>query len=97
MIDGRRDFAGRGKDWGTQLISRDGVPVKQEEVPLLDVTVGDGKYRLMQYPNGELVAYRHGERWQSLLGNNLVLALVQEIQRLREELERVKGGPLPTV
>ncbi len=95
MIDGRRDFEGRGKDWGTPLISRDGVPVRQEEVPLLDVTVGDGKYRLMQYPNGELVAYRHGERWRSLLGDNLVLALAQEIERLRAELEWARGKPLP--
>ena len=54
--------------------------------PLLDVTVVGGKYRVVQEANGILYALRHGEPWRGLSGDNLVLALAQEVRALREKL-----------
>lgn len=53
----------------------------------LDVIVGDGKYRVVFFKDGRLVAYRHEstEVWRNLTGDGLVLALCQKIRRLEEE------------
>ena len=53
---------------------------------LLDVTVGDGKYRLVQGPSGGIRVFCHGEEWRNLTGNGFVLALGYEVQRLRDYL-----------
>lgn len=58
--------------------------------PLLDVTVADGKYRVVQEADGILYALRYGEPWRALAGDNLVLALAQEVQALREKLAAVE-------
>lgn len=46
----------------------------------LQATVGDGKYTVTFYKNGELSASRHGQEcWRNLTGDGLVLAMLQEI------------------
>lgn len=49
------------------------------------LTVADQKYRL-EYNQGKMTAYRHGERWQNLTGNNLVYALASELIEARADL-----------
>jgi hypothetical protein len=53
---------------------------------LLNITVADGKYTLIQTGQGQLKALRHGEEWRDLTGDNLILALGQEIEQLRNDL-----------
>jgi len=50
---------------------------------LLRVTIGDGKYTIVQDHNGELKALRHNEEWRDLIGDNLILTMAQEIEKLR--------------
>lgn len=47
----------------------------------LDVTVGDGKYRVVMPRGGGLRALRYGEEWRSCTGDGLILALAQEIRK----------------
>lgn len=54
--------------------------------PLLSVTVAGGKYTVIQDERGHLKALRYGEPWRDLVGDNLVLALAQEVQELREAI-----------
>ncbi len=58
---------------------------------LLNITICDGKYTVIQSHEGHLRALRNGEEWRDLTGDKLVLALAQEIVALREALmkERV--------
>ncbi len=52
----------------------------------LEITVGDGKYTVVQTPGGMLKAYRHGEECVQYAGNNLVLCLAQELDAARAEI-----------
>lgn len=75
----------------------------------LDVTVGDGQYRVIAHADmSGFRALRYGEEWRSLTGDNLVLALAMEVAKLREvgnalatqlqhveELRRTDCGPVP--
>jgi hypothetical protein len=49
-----------------------------------------GEYTVIQEPDGRLHALRHGQPWREMLGDNLVLSLAQEVERLREQLEYVR-------
>jgi hypothetical protein len=60
--------------------------------PLLDVTVADGKYRIVQQDStSDAEAFRYGEGWiQNLIttpGANMLLAMARELEELR--------GPIP--
>lgn len=50
------------------------------------IKLADGKYAIHNN-NGILEVYRHGERWSNkekdLIGDNLVLSLVEMIERLK--------------
>lgn len=52
----------------------------------LEITVGDGKYTVVQTCDGILKAYRHGEECVQYAGNNLVLCLAQELDAARAEI-----------
>lgn len=52
----------------------------------LEITVGDGKYTVIQTCDGILKAYRHGEECVQYAGNNLVLCLAQELDAARAEI-----------
>lgn len=45
----------------------------------IDYEWSDEKYRVTFYKNGQLKAYRYGEEWQDLTGNNLILAMLQSL------------------
>lgn len=56
---------------------------------MLEVEVAGGKYKVIQNKNGELGALRHGAIWRDLLGDNLVLALAQELDEARKTIQKI--------
>lgn len=50
----------------------------------LSVTVGE--YTVVQLADGRVKALRHGRDWRDCVGDNLVLALAQEVAGLRAQL-----------
>jgi len=50
-----------------------------------------GEYEVVMRHDGYLRALRHGEEWRDCVGDNLVLALAEEVQRLRDLLTG-RGG-----
>lgn len=56
-----------------------------------EISICDGKY-LVTNENGIITVKRHGEDWarNDLVGDGFVLALVQEIERLRTELSELR-------
>lgn len=53
------------------------------------VIIEDGKYAITGLETGQLRALRHGQPWRELVGDKLVLALAQEIRKLRGQLDRL--------
>lgn len=60
----------------------------------LEITVGDGKYTVVQTCDGILKAYRHGEECVQYAGNNLVLCLAQELDAARAEIRALHRDEL---
>lgn len=60
--------------------------------PLLDITVADGKYRIVQQPHGAVQALRYDEPWleTSWPGVNMVLAMAYELEESRQLLKDVR-------
>lgn len=48
-----------------------------------DIVLEDGKYTIRIHQDGKLECLRYGEPWRDLVGDKMVLAMAQEIQRLR--------------
>jgi hypothetical protein len=59
---------------------------------VIDLTSRSGKYRIVQDAEGELVVYRHGERWLSggFAGPKMLIELCCELEELR-----IKAAPKP--
>jgi hypothetical protein len=56
--------------------------------PLLRVSVEGDKYTVIQHRDGRVTALRHGQPWnRDLTGDKLILALAQEVDRLRREID----------
>jgi ubiquinone biosynthesis protein UbiJ len=53
----------------------------------MKVTIYDGKYTVIQDERGRLRALRHGEEWRDCTGDELILALAQEVEDLRKRVE----------
>jgi len=59
---------------------------------LLEISMEDGKYSVFQESDGRLHALRHGEPWaRDIVGDKLVLALAQEVARLRGVCQEVNS------
>ena len=56
----------------------------------LEITVGDGKYTVVQTTDGRLAARHNGEPWRDLTGDKLVLHLAQELDSARAEIRFLK-------
>lgn len=52
----------------------------------LNVTVGDGKYTVIQDATGRMSALRYGEMWRDCCGDGLIYTLAAEVQNLRDKL-----------
>lgn len=55
---------------------------------MLDVTVSEGKYRVVQDEQGCMTALRYGEPWRDCCGDNLIYCLATELQEAREKLKK---------
>ncbi len=64
------------------------MSIKPGEEEILNVTVYDEKYTVIQHANGRTEALRYGEKWRDCTGDGLILALAQEIELLKEKLRR---------
>lgn len=60
---------------------------------LLDVSVNNGKYRVIQYADGHVGVQRSGIDWRDCTGDKLVLSLAQEVEHLRERLSKSHTTP----
>jgi hypothetical protein len=53
----------------------------------IDVTVDDGKYRIIQHHSGELEILRYGEKWMGgpagFAGSKMIIAMACELEELR--------------
>lgn len=58
------------------------------------VSVYDGKYTIRRDGDGRMHCLRYNEPWRDLTGDGMVLALVQEIQKLRDEVTSLKSGTI---
>lgn len=54
---------------------------------LLDVTVSEGKYQVVQYADGRIEAFCYRETWRDCTGDGLILSLAQEVAELRRRLK----------
>ena len=52
------------------------------------VTLENGKYKIVN-DNGVVKAYRHGEQWQDLSGDSLILALLSRVEELEDDRFRL--------
>jgi len=53
----------------------------------------NGKYEIHAADDGSsLVAYRHGEFWQNMIGDNLTAAMLNEIDDLQERIKQFEEG-----
>lgn len=57
------------------------------------IELNAGKYTVVNElgKGGGFHALRYGEKWRSLAGDNLVLAMFHEIEELRERLDVAEG------
>ena len=60
----------------------------------LEITVGDGKYTVVQTTDGRVVALRNGEPWRDLTGDKLLLCLAQELEAARAEIRSLHRDEL---
>lgn len=51
----------------------------------------NGKYEILAADDGSsLVAYRHGEYWQNMIGDKLTADMLHEIDKLKEYIEHLE-------
>lgn len=55
------------------------------------VKISDKYEVVIDLSNGVFKALRYGTDWRNLVGDNLILSMVQEIEDLRERLEGPTG------
>ena len=52
----------------------------------LRIKLDTGKYEVVFPEDGKLHALRYGEPWRDLTGDKLILAMMYEIERLRDQI-----------
>lgn len=56
-------------------------------------TFADGKYHVARLANGSIQAFRYGEEWRNLTGDNLLVAILDALDDARDEArERGERG-----
>lgn len=62
------------------------------------IELENGKYTVINALNegGVFEALRYGEKWRNLAGDNLVLAMAHEIERLRDEISFIANVDMVT-
>jgi hypothetical protein len=54
-----------------------------------EVIIEDGKYTFRFYKDGRFHCLRYNQEWRDLVGDKMVLALINEISTLREKLKKI--------
>lgn len=55
------------------------------------IDLDDGKYTIIEnLEKGKFEALRYSEEWRNLIGDNLILSLVNKIQELEQENSKLK-------
>lgn len=62
---------------------------------MTEIKVADGKYTVAHENGSNLRALRYGEPWRDLVGDGLILALVQEIEDLRQAAQPAASARPP--
>lgn len=57
----------------------------------MEIELEDGKYTYV-FKDGEQYALRNGEPWRDLTGDKFIYCMAAEIDRLKLELESIKGA-----
>lgn len=58
----------------------------------LELEVADGKYKIVIDDKYNITAYRHGEYWQCLTGDNLIYNLAYELDEARKKTKKLKNN-----
>lgn len=58
---------------------------------LLNVSVDDGKYTVVQGSDGSLKVLRYGKKWRNCSGDNLIFFLASELEEAQTKLAKVKA------
>lgn len=66
------------------------LPVEPEPKVHMEVTVGDGKYTVIQREGEGLRALRYGDPWRDCTGDGLIYQLAAEVASLRGQLNDIK-------
>ena len=59
---------------------------------LVHVSICDGKYTIIQDGIGRIKVLRYGEEWRDVTGDNVIGGAAYEIERLRNEVDRLKSA-----
>ena len=62
----------------------------EEPKTIIDVTVADGKYRVILKEGGRLHTLRHGEPWRDCCGDKMIFCLVSELQDARQRIKELE-------
>jgi hypothetical protein len=60
---------------------------------MIEAELYDGKYKVVFDGKGNLYAERYGKPWRDMTGDGMVLAMLQEINRLRSMIQYALDGP----
>jgi len=58
---------------------------------MLDLKTKDGKYTIIQHPNGGIEVLSHGESWRNATGDSVISSLAHELEAAREKIEEAKN------
>lgn len=58
---------------------------------MLNITICDGKYTVIQDATGRTRALRYGEEWRELTGDNLAIGAAYEIGSLRQHVKELEA------
>lgn len=70
--------------WERQQLERDFAIKVEKPEPDFEVSVDAGKYKVVSYKDGTLLAFRYGEGWRDCTGDKLVYCLASELEQARK-------------
>lgn len=59
---------------------------------MINVSICDGKYTIIQDASGRTKLLRHGEPWRWATGDNVILGAAYEIQKLQERNKQLEDA-----
>lgn len=59
---------------------------------MINVSICDGKYTIIQDASGRTKLLRHGEPWRCVTGDNVILGAAYEIEKLQERIKQLEDA-----